>query len=220
MSTKEKFELNAEKRTEQGTGASRRLRRQGRVPAIMYGSNKDPMLLSVSHNELAKHLQSESFYSSLLTIKIGDKKQQAVLKDLQRHPFRAKILHLDLMRVSRTKKIEMHIPIHFINEESCPGVKLEGGVVSHHVVEVEIRCLPKDLPEFIDVDVGEMTIGDILHLSDLKVPENVELSSLQSGNDLAVVSVQVTRAAAADEEEEGEGTEEGTAEEGEDNKEK
>jgi len=214
MSTKEKFELNAEKRAEQGTGASRRLRRQGRVPAIMYGSNKDPMLLSVSHNELTKHLQNESFYSSLLTVKIGDKKQQAVLKDMQRHPFRPRILHLDLMRVSRTKKIEMHIPLHFINEEQCPGVKLEGGVISHHVVEVEIRCLPKDLPEFIDVDVGEMKIGDIAHLSDLKVPENVELSSLQSGNDLAVVSVQVTRAAAAGDEE-GEGAEE-TSEESED----
>jgi len=213
MSTKEKFELNAEKRTEQGTGASRRLRRQGKIPAIMYGSNKDPMLLSISHNELAKHLQSESFYSSLLTIKIGDKKQQAVLKDLQRHPFRPKILHLDLMRVSKTKKIEMHVPIHFVNEEQCHGVKLEGGVISHHVVEVEIRCLPKDLPEFIDVDVGQMKIGDILHLSDLKCPKNVELIALQSSNDLAVVSVQVTRAAAAGDEE---GEAEETSEESED----
>jgi large subunit ribosomal protein L25 len=201
MDTTEIFELTAEVRTGKGRGASRRLRQQGKVPAILYGTDKDPMPLTLLHKELAKNLENESFYSHLLTIHIGEGAQQAVLKDLQRHPFRPVILHVDLMRVSETQEIEMRVPLRFINEESCYGVKIEGGVVSHHVVEVEVRCLPKDLPRFIEVNVNPMKVGDILHLTDLSCPKNVELISLQGGNDLAVVSVHLTRAAAAEDEE-------------------
>lgn len=201
MDILERFKITAEVRTGKGRGASRRLRQQGKVPAILYGTDKEPMPLALLHKELVKNLEDESFYSHLLTIYIGETKQQAVLKDLQRHPFRPLLLHVDLMRVSEMQEIEMRVPIRFINEESCYGVKIEGGVVSHHIVEVDVRCLPKDLPEFLEVNVNPMKVGDIMHLSDLQCPKNVELISLQGGNDLAVVSVHLTRAAAAEDEE-------------------
>ncbi|QGU32984.1 50S ribosomal protein L25/general stress protein Ctc [Thermochromatium tepidum] len=169
------FEINAQPRTDTGTGASRRLRRQGLVPAIVYGAHQDPQMIALSHNELLRHLEHESFYSHVLDLKIGDQVNKVVLKDMQRHPARPFILHLDFMRVSQDEKIRMTVPLHFVNEDRCKGVK-RGGVVSHTITEIEIVCLPKDLPEFIAVDMTEMELGSILHLSELRLPEGVALA--------------------------------------------
>ena len=207
------FVLTAEPRTEQGKGASRRLRREGKVPAILYGAGKDPVPLSVNHNELLKQLENEAFYSHILTVELDGKTEQAVLKDLQRHPAKPFILHLDLMRVSAGEKIRVNVPLHFVGEDVAPGVKIGGGIVTHAVTEVEISCLPKDLPEYIEVDLSTLELGESLHLSDLKLPPGVELVQLLQGeeHDVAVAAIQATRgstAAGAAEE----GGEEGEAE--------
>lgn len=187
------FELTAQLRTNLGKGASRRLRHAAQVPAIMYGAGKDPVALTFSHDELQRNLADEAFYSHVLTIHLdGQTDEKAVLKDLQRHPSRPIIMHLDLLRVSETEEITMHVPLHFINQEICPGVKTGGGVVSHLMVELEIRCLPKDLPEFIEVDVAPMQLGDIVHLSELSLPSGVHIPSLTHG-DQAVVSLHLPR---------------------------
>lgn len=196
----ENFEINAELRTDIGKGASRRLRHAGLIPAIIYGAGKDPVSLTLSHNEISKNLAHESFYSNILTVNIDGKSEKAVLKDLQRHPYKPSILHLDLQRVSETEKIHLRVPLHFINEDNCIGVKQGGGKISRQMAEVEISCLPKDLPEFIEVDLADVTTGSILHLSDLVVSEDVELAALAHG-DLPVVSVTVARGAKATEEE-------------------
>ncbi len=207
------FVLTAEPRTEQGKGASRRLRREGKVPAILYGAGKDPVPLSLNHNELLKQLENEAFYSHILTVELDGKTEQAVLKDLQRHPAKPFILHLDLMRVSAGEKIRVNVPLHFVGEDVAPGVKIGGGIVTHAVTEVEISCLPKDLPEYIEVDLSTLELGESLHLSDLKLPPGVELVQLLQGeeHDVAVAAIQATRgstAAGAAEE----GGEEGEAE--------
>jgi large subunit ribosomal protein L25 len=187
------FELTAQLRTDLGKGASRRLRHAGHVPAIMYGAGKDPIALTFSHNELQRNLANEAFYSHILTINIdGQASEKAVLKDLQRHPSRPILMHMDLLRVSETDEITIHVPLHFINEDSCAGVKTGGGIVSHLMVELEIRCLPKDLPEFIAVDIAPMQIGDIVHLSELNLPNGVHIPSLVHG-DQAVVSLHLPR---------------------------
>ncbi len=203
------FELIAQQRTELGKGANRRLRRAGWVPAIMYGAGKEPLPLTLSHQDLLKHLQQEAFYSHILTVKIGDQQEKAVLKDLQRHPYRPTILHLDLQRVIETEKLYKIIPLHFINEDICIGVKQGGGVVSHHMTEVEIRCLPKDLPEFIAVDLSEVKLNEVIHLSNLSLPEPVEIVALLTGTeqDRAVVSVHLPRGTHAEEVESQEGSE-------------
>ncbi len=197
------YTLTAEKRDAKGKGASRRLRRTNKVPGIMYGAGKDAMPLMFDHNELIRNLQHESFYSHILTIKIGAEEERAVLKDLQRHPARPTIQHLDLQRVSETEKLRMHIPLHFKGEDISPGVKTNGGVVSHQMVEVEVSCLPKHLPEFIEVDVSALDIGDSLHLSNLVLPEGVELVELLHGDehehDLPVVSIHKARVAEVEE---------------------
>jgi len=205
------FVLTAEPRTEQGKGASRRLRREGKVPAILYGAGKDPVPLSVNHNELLKQLENEAFYSHILTVELDGKTEQAVLKDLQRHPAKPFILHLDLMRVSAGEKIRVNVPLHFIGEDVAPGVKIGGGIVTHAVTEVEVSCLPKDLPEYIEVDLSALELGESLHLSDLKLPPGVELVQLLQGeeHDVAVAAIQATRGStAAGGAEEGEGEEE------------
>ncbi|UCC56834.1 MAG: 50S ribosomal protein L25/general stress protein Ctc [Gammaproteobacteria bacterium] len=188
------FELNAEPRSDTGKGASRRLRRAGKVPAIMYGGEKDPESLTLSHNEIIRNLEHEAFYSHILTIKVGGNETQAILRDLQRHPSKPSIMHIDLQRVSATEKLKTHAPLHFIGDDIAPGVKA-GGLVSHDLTEALIECLPKDLPEFIEVDISGMQIGDALHLSDLKVPEGVALVELArgEGHDLAVVSIHAKR---------------------------
>jgi large subunit ribosomal protein L25 len=188
------FELNAEPRTDTGKGASRRLRHAGKIPAIMYGGNKDPEALTLDHNEVIRNLEHEAFYSHILTIKIGGSETRAVLRDLQRHPSKPFVQHMDLQRVSESEKIRMHVPLHFLGEEIAPGVKA-GGMVSHEIIEVEVECLPKDLPEYIEVDISGMDVGDSLHLSDLAMPGGVDLLELArgEGHDLGVVSIHAKR---------------------------
>ena len=186
----ENFEIVAQLRTVKGKGASRRLRRDGVVPAIVYGAGKEPVSLSISQNEVLKHLEHEAFYSHILTVNIDGNSEKVILKDVQRHPYRNLILHLDLQRVSETEKLTMRVPLHFINAEVCVGVKKGGGVISHHMSEVEISCLPKDLPEFIQVDLENIQLHETLHISDLVSPEGVEV---RGDGDHAVVSVHLAR---------------------------
>jgi large subunit ribosomal protein L25 len=195
----EKFIIEAEIRTDMGKGSSRRLRRlQNQVPAIIYGGGIDPVALTLSLKDLTKSLENEAFYSQILTIKVGDKLQKAVLKDLQRHPAKETAMHADFLRVSDDVMITVRVPIHFSNEESCHGVKMEGGVINHTVNELEIQCLPADLPEYIEFDMTPVISGQIIHISDLTLPKGAESVALSHGpdHDLPVVSVQQPRGAA------------------------
>ncbi|WP_018276953.1 50S ribosomal protein L25/general stress protein Ctc [Teredinibacter turnerae] len=207
MST-EDFTLNAKTRDDQGKGASRRLRHDNLVPAIVYGGEKDPQNIAIAHNEFVKHLENEAFYSHIVTLVLDGEKQDVILKDLQRHPAKAQLLHADFLRVSRTQKLTTRVPLHFINEESCKGVKLQGGVVAHSLTELEINCLPQDLPEFIEVDLKDAEIGHIVHISDLNLPAGVESVALSHGedHDQAVVTINKGRGGSG---EEAEGEEEG-----------
>ena len=195
------FELIAEPRSDVGKGASRRLRRDGKLPGIVYGTDKIASMVMFNHNEIMHHLEQESFYSRVLTLKIGKIKEKVVLKDLQRHPYKRSLLHIDLQRVDEEQTLIMRVPLHFIDEEKCLGVKQDGGVISHLMTEIEIVCLPKDLPEFIDVDMLEVGINETLHLTDIKLPEGVQINSLLHGGDDAqpVVSVHIPKVSAADE---------------------
>lgn len=190
------FEIAAEARDGQGKGASRRLRRTGYVPGILYGAGKDPVQLQLPHNEVLKHAEHEAFYSQILNLQLPTGSERVVLKDLQRHPFKAQIMHMDFLRINENEALTMRVPIHFINEDKCVGVKTGGGVISHLMTELEIICLPRDLPEYIEVDVEAVDLGEAVHLSDLNMPENVEIASLAHGGDASqtVVSVQVPRA--------------------------
>jgi large subunit ribosomal protein L25 len=181
------FEVNAEPRVMSGTGASRRLRRAGQVPAIVYGGHQDPEMVSVSHNELLKHLEHEAFYSHVLDLRIGDRGPvKVVLKDLQRHPAKPFVQHVDFMRITQDEKLRMTVPLHFVNEERCKGVKM-GGQVSHHVTEVEILCLPKDLPEFIALDMSDLDVGQIIHLSEIPLPPGVSLAHAPDPDEPVVI---------------------------------
>ena len=173
----ESFEINAEPRTDVGKGASRRLRRAGRIPGILYGSDKDPVMVSFNHDDLAHRLDHEAFYSHILTVVLGGNSENVVLKDLQRHPFRRRILHVDFQRINEKEELTMRVPLHFINEEKCPGVKTGGGVISHIMTDLEIVCLPKDLPEYIEVDLGNLELGDAIHLGELSLPAGVEIEA-------------------------------------------
>ncbi|MDJ0805619.1 MAG: 50S ribosomal protein L25/general stress protein Ctc [Gammaproteobacteria bacterium] len=181
------FIVNAELRSDAGKGASRRLRRSGQLPGILYGAHKEPTMISLAHHELVHQLEDEAFYSNLLTLKLGNEEQVVVLKDLQRHPAKPFILHADFQRVQADEKIRLNVPLHFINEERCPGIKA-GGQASHQLTDVEITCLPKDLPEFIEVDMSEMHVGDAIHLSEMKLPAGVEFPSSE-GEDFIVVNI-------------------------------
>ena len=187
----DQFEVVAEPRNETGKGAMRRLRRTGKVPAVIYGAGKDTVSLTVDQHAIDKQLEHEAFYSHILTVAVGKKKEQVVLKDLQRHPATSQIIHMDLLRVVATQEIDMRVPLHFLNEEKCPGKKA-GGVINHLLTELEVRCLPKNLPEYIEVDVINMEIGDSLHLSELTVPDGVDVVALsqETEQDQPVVSVQ------------------------------
>lgn len=200
------FELHADVRSEQGKGAVGRLRREGRVPAIMYGAGKEPMPIKLVENVLRRQLSHEAFFSHVLTIKVDGREEKAVIKSLQRHPATERILHLDLLRVSETQRITMLVPIHFENEEDSPG-RRAGGSVSHHTTEVEITCLPKDLPEFLAVDALHLNIGDSIHLSQVPLPEGVEIPALAQGpeHDQPVVSIQMSRVTEAEDVPEDEG---------------
>lgn len=200
------FIINAISRADSGKGASRRLRRlENRVPAIIYGADKSPQQASVEFKDLVKALENEAFYSHILTLNLDGASEQVVLKDLQRHPSKSYPIHADFQRVDTTHKLHMNIPLHFLNEDKCAGVKQHGGTIAHQMSEVEVICLAKDLPEFIEVDVANLNIGDILHLSDINLPAGVELKALQLGadHDSPVVSVNAPRGSSADEDEEG-----------------
>lgn len=188
------IEINANKRTLQGKGASRRLRNSGKVPGIIYGGEDPAQSIELDHNNLFHKLRLEAFHASILTLDLDGKKQHVLLRDTQMHPFKPKVLHVDFQRVDQKKKIHMKVPLHFVNAEISPGVKTSGGNVSHVLTEVEISCYPKDLPEFITVDLKSLTAGHTLHLSDLTVPENVEILALGKGDDLPVATIVVPRA--------------------------
>ena len=185
------FEVVAEQRSALGTNASRRLRRTGMVPAILYGGGRDSMPLAIEENRIRKQIENEAFASHVLTVKVGEEEVQAVLKSVHRDPASERVLHMDFQRISATSEIHMHVPLHFVNEESCLGKKA-GGIVTHLLVEVEVGCLPKNLPEYLEVDMAALDVGDSVHLSELALPEGVHIMALAHNpdNDQPVVSVQ------------------------------
>jgi large subunit ribosomal protein L25 len=185
------IELNAELRTDTGKGASRRLRHVHKVPAIVYGAGKEPENLTLEQKDVQHELQHEAFFTQVLELNVGGKKQDVVLRDLQHHPFKQDIMHMDFQRVEAKKEMHVNVPMHFINEDIAPGVKTEGGAISHIISEVEVVCLPKDIPEFIEVDLGELHMGEIVHLSDLKLPKGVEVFALKQGeeHDSAIATI-------------------------------
>ena len=185
------IELNAELRADQGKGASRRLRHTDKLPAIVYGAGKDAVNLMLTQREVRAVMKNQVFYSSIVQLKFDGKNEQVILRDIQHHPYKLDILHMDFQRVDANKKLHMHVPLHFINEEKSPGVKLEGGIVSHVVIEVEVECLPKDIPEYIEVDVSALHLNHAIHLSGIKLPAGVEIRALKHGvdHDSAVVSI-------------------------------
>jgi large subunit ribosomal protein L25 len=205
----ENFELNAVARSDAGKGASRRLRREGMVPGIIYGGDAEPEMIATKHNELIQHLEHEAFYSHILTVKVDGKTQKVILRDLQRHPAKPFVTHIDLQRVSAKDPIKMNVPLHFIGEDAAPGVKA-GGEVSHNLVDVEVICLPANLPEYIEVDISGMDVGDVLHMSNLNLPAGVELTAqVDEEHDQPVVAIHAKRGGAEAEEGEGEEAAEG-----------
>lgn len=196
--------LEAESRTDMGKGASRRLRRlENKVPAIIYGGEKEPSSITLLHNKVLKALEDERIYSSVFTVNVDGKAQSVILKDLQRHPYKLQIMHMDLQRVSAKEVITKNVPLHFINEDTCVGVKA-GGAISHTMTEVEVKCKAKHLPEFIEIDMAGVENETILHLSDLQLPKGVELTAdlSDSAHDHPVVSVHSAKAAGSDSESE------------------
>ena len=203
------FELNAEVRTVLGKGASRRLRRlDDLVPAIVYGGDKEPVNITILHKDIQKSLSNEAFFSYIITLHVGKKKEQVVIKALQRHPSKPRILHADFQRVSAGQAITVNVPVHLINEEKCKGVKLGGGSIMRTMTELQVSCLPKDLPEFIEVDVADLGVGEAIHISQVTLPKGVTSVDLVHGHDAdnAVVSVLAPRGGAASSED-GEGEE-------------
>nr|WP_298174427.1 50S ribosomal protein L25/general stress protein Ctc [uncultured Pseudomonas sp.] len=190
------FALNAEVRSDLGKGASRRLRRNvAMVPAVIYGGEKAPQSISLLAKDFAKLLENEAAFSHVLTLNVAGSNESVLIKALQRHPAKGYVLHADFVRVVAGQKLSAHVPLHFINQETSVGVKQQGGEVSHTLVEVEVSCLPKDLPEFIEVDMAAVEVGQIVHLADLKLPKGVELVALAHGNDLAVANIHASRVA-------------------------
>lgn len=186
-------EVNAVSRSVQGTGASRRLRRSGKVPGILYGANENAEVIELDHSAIMLQLRHESFHASILTMNIDGKKQNVLLRDIQMHPWKREVLHIDFQRVDAKQKIHMRVPLHFVNAEISPGVKLGGGIVNHVLSELEVSCFPADLPEFVEVDVAELELGHSVHLSDLKLPGGVESVLFARGEDAVVATVQVPR---------------------------
>lgn len=183
------FEFIAQARTETGTSAMRRLRRRGMIPAVVYGSGP-AVHITLSHNEVMKQLANEAVFSHVLTINVDGQSQPAILKDMQRHAYRPLILHMDFQRISETEKIRMHVPLHFLGGEKAPGLK-KGGAINHYLTDVEVACLPDRLPEFIEVDLSGLDVGHTVHLTDLQLPEGIELTVLAQGadHDLAVAAM-------------------------------
>jgi len=196
------IEINAVKRDVKGTGASRRLRRAGTVPGVVYGAGKAAVNLEVNHKELFLQFRHESFHASILSLNLDGKKEDVLLRDFQMHPVRNTIQHIDFQRVSATEKIHVKVPFHFINGEIAPGVKLGGGIVAHIMTEAEVSCFPKDLPEFLEVDLGALEIGNSVHLSQITLATGVEFVQLAHGNDAAVAAIAKTRGGVSDDAEE------------------
>ena len=191
----EEFELNCTVRTDLGKGASRRLRRlNDDIPAVLYGGGEDPVSLTIAHKDIAKATENEAFFSHIITLNVGKKKQKAVIKALQRHPAKAILMHADFQRVSDKVQITVNVPIHFLNEDKCAGVKTGGGSIIKTLNEIEINCFPKDLPEFIEVDMILLEIGEAVHLADITLPAGVASVALAADNNLTVATVQAPRA--------------------------
>jgi large subunit ribosomal protein L25 len=211
----ESFVIEAEVRVDEGKGASRRLRRlENKVPGIIYGGKDAASSISLIRKDLEKMLESEAFYASVLSIHVGGKEESAILKDLQRHPAKGFPMHVDFMRVEANKALKVNVPLHFVNEDKCAGVKLGGGMIQHQATDIEIQCLPKDIPEYIEVDMLEVEIGQIVHLSDLTLPEGVTSTALALGedHDLAIASVNAPKGSKSDDDDTGDGEAEAAAE--------
>ena len=216
----DQFEIQAEVREDMGKGASRRLRRLADlVPAIIYGGDKDPQPLSLVRKDFEKALENEAFYSHVLSIKVGKTKEKAILKDLQRHPAKDSVMHADFLRVDDKVAIKVNVPIHFMNEESSIGVKVQGGIVQHQTTDIEIVCLPGDIPEYIEVDMADVETGQIVHLSEVVLPKGVTSVALALGedHDLAIASINAPKGGGDEDEdavvEADEAAEEGDSEE-------
>ena len=193
------IEVVAQTRKLQGTGASRRLRNVGRIPGILYGGKKEAQSIEMEHNALFHQLRNEKFHASILTLKLDGADEQVLLRAVNMHPFKLQVQHMDFQRVSADQKIHMKVPLHFTNAESSPAVKEQGAMISHVLNELNIRCLPADLPEFIEVDLGQVTVGHSMHVRDLTMPKGVEIL-LRGSDNPAVVTAQIPRAAIAEEE--------------------
>jgi large subunit ribosomal protein L25 len=189
------FQVGADPRTDQGKGASRRLRRAGKVPAVLYGGHAQPQPLVLDHQQLLTLIADEKFYSTIVSVNIGAEKQPAIIKDVQMHPARNAVVHVDLLRVIENEAIRIRLPIHFHGEAVAPGVKTQGGIVSHRIQDVEVSALPKDLPEFLELDLSGMNLNDTLYLSDIKLPAGVTIALTAQGKNVPVVSVHSPRAA-------------------------
>jgi len=189
------FTFGADPREKQGKGASRRLRRTGKVPAILYGGPSGPQPLVLDQQNLLTMIESEKFYSSIVRVNVGGKSQEAIIKDVQMHPARHSVVHVDLQRVVENETIRLRLPIHFKGEAAAPGVKSQGGIVSHMRADVEVTCLPKDLPEFLEIDLSAMNLNDTLFLADIPLPEGVLIPELGHGRNAPVVSIHSPRAA-------------------------
>jgi large subunit ribosomal protein L25 len=216
--SKNDFILEASPRSDVGKGASRRLRRvAGEIPAIIYGAGKEPTAITIPHKDIMKALENEAFFSHIITVKVDGKDESVVIKDLQRHPAKPRIMHADFLRVSADQAINVRVPLHFVNEDKCPGVKEEGGIINHLMNDLEITCLPGDLPEFINVFMAQLTVGDAIHISDLALPEGVTSVDLSHGDehDQTVAACVMPKVEVEPGPEEGEGVEGEEGEEGE-----
>ena len=189
------FELNATLREDMGKGASRRLRHAKQLPAIVYGTGKDPVSITLFQKDVQHKLPNEDFYSQVLSLNIEGKSEDVLLRDIQHHPYKQEVMHMDFIRIDAKKVVHIFSQLHFVGDDVSPGVKTEDGVVNHVIMEVELECLPKNIPSFIEVDLSEMHVGDVLHLSDLKLPEGVEVLALKQGeeHDTAVVGMHVRK---------------------------
>jgi large subunit ribosomal protein L25 len=192
--------INAVKRDVKGTGASRRARRAGNVPGVVYGGNQAAVNLELNHKELFLQFRHEAFHASILSLVLDGKKEDVLLRDFQMHPVRNTIQHVDFQRVSANEKVHVRIPFHFLHEDTAPGVKIGGGIVAHIMTEAEVSCLPKNLPEFIEVDLAALELGDSVHLSQITLPKDVEFVALAHGNDAAVAAIAKTRGGISDDE--------------------
>ena len=195
-----KIEVTAYPRTQQGTGASRRLRVSGRCPGIIYGANEPATAIELEQNTLLRHLKLEAFHASVLDITLDGSRERVLLRDFQMHPWKSMVLHVDFQRVDPNKKIHMRVPLHFVNADTSEAVKLSGGVASHVMNEIDVQCLPDDLPEYIEVDLAQMKLGATLHVNDLVMPKGVEPTAKLKSDNPPVATIQVPRVAAGDEE--------------------